>query len=585
MLSRPDDVITTTKVFDENEVNNGTFVRKKCPGVRACESNMHVRNELTLALKCLQKAEEVLDDRGLEETSVQTCCNERLEFALDQNKILSDRITELEDALLRERKKNEQSSKALNELQDISGRLQVEVLEIDKEKLRLMDIVKKTQEENEVLGKVMEKISCDYEELKVKWDKSSSIQRDDKIKAYRSTARALEQENALLLQEKDNVKKELEFTKEKSMQQQNDILERLDKYVTENEDLRREISAKDEERAEFLKRFERLETEKINVMRQLVVIEQENEENRMKFQNISHQRDVIQTDRTNIEDTLTALREGKRVVEGKLQNVLRDNASLSEQVQVSETRAASLEDRVSVLEREMAHKVSEVRTMEEESAERTSFYESKMNQMQHELDQRLDEITNSKNVDVEGVKQRYIQLFQEKAEEIHSIREKYETSVSELNESRHRCADLEFRERELQDLVSKTRSSYEEKYRDSIEEVRVEMSHLQSYTSKVETQLGMLQSAYERLQVHCLEQVESLQSRILELSAEQSNEKEMKFDTGTNLIKSDESRDEIVSCSSQNMCVSESPDIQTKEPKYFASHSNRKKKHRKKSKA
>ena len=50
----------------------------------------------------------------------------------------------------------------------------------------------------------MEKISVDYEELKKAFE-SQKCPKDDKIKALRNTARALETENKLLLEEKDMI--------------------------------------------------------------------------------------------------------------------------------------------------------------------------------------------------------------------------------------------------------------------------------------------------------------------------------------------------------------------------------------------
>jgi hypothetical protein len=71
------------------------------------------------------------------------------------------------------------------------------------------------QEENEVLGKVMEKISEDYDDLKKLFDQQAKQQqmrpdqKDDKIRALRNTARALENENELLSKERESLEAEV----------------------------------------------------------------------------------------------------------------------------------------------------------------------------------------------------------------------------------------------------------------------------------------------------------------------------------------------------------------------------------------
>merc|ERR1719278_2404810 len=71
----------------------------------------------------------------------------------------------------------------------------------------LTSIVRNTQGENEMLSKVMQKISNDYEELKKAFE-SQKCPKDDKIQALRSTARALESENSLLQEEKGMIMRE-----------------------------------------------------------------------------------------------------------------------------------------------------------------------------------------------------------------------------------------------------------------------------------------------------------------------------------------------------------------------------------------
>ena len=61
--------------------------------------------------------------------------------------------------------------------------------------------------ENEVISKVLDKISTDYEQLKKNYE-ALKCPKDDKILALRKTARALETENELLHEEKMMIEKE-----------------------------------------------------------------------------------------------------------------------------------------------------------------------------------------------------------------------------------------------------------------------------------------------------------------------------------------------------------------------------------------
>merc|ERR1711913_93766 len=92
----------------------------------------------------------------------------------------------------------------IDELRSISQKLQIDVGKVNEEKSLLSSIVKNTQEENKVLSKVMEKITLEYEELKKAYE-GMKCPKDDKIQALRSTARALETENELLLDEKKKI--------------------------------------------------------------------------------------------------------------------------------------------------------------------------------------------------------------------------------------------------------------------------------------------------------------------------------------------------------------------------------------------
>ena len=124
-----------------------------------------------------------------------------------------------------------------------------------------------SKDENKVLSKVMEKISIDYEDLKRAFE-SQKCPKDDKIKALRNTARALETENELLLEEKKMIARD--NANARSALEQKVV--RIEKgYQIQKE----QLSEYSEEKKHLLDRFERLESEKINIMRQLSRVEKE----------------------------------------------------------------------------------------------------------------------------------------------------------------------------------------------------------------------------------------------------------------------------------------------------------------------
>ena len=123
------------------------------------------------------------------------------------------------------------------------------------------------KEENQVLSKVMGKISGDYEELKKAFE-SQKCPKDDKIKALRNTARALETENELLLEEKIMIARD-------NTNARNALEQKIKTIEKDSQIQKKQLSAYSEEKKHLLDRFERLENEKINIMRQLSKVEKE----------------------------------------------------------------------------------------------------------------------------------------------------------------------------------------------------------------------------------------------------------------------------------------------------------------------
>ena len=123
------------------------------------------------------------------------------------------------------------------------------------------------KEENQVLSKVMGKISGDYEELKKAFE-SQKCPKDDKIKALRNTARALETENKLLLEEKEMIARD-------NANARGALEQKIAMIENDSQIQKEQMSAYSKEKKHLLDRFERLENEKLNVMRELSRVEKE----------------------------------------------------------------------------------------------------------------------------------------------------------------------------------------------------------------------------------------------------------------------------------------------------------------------
>ena len=221
------------------------------------------------------------------------------------------------------------------------------------------------------------------------------------------------------------------------------------------------------------------------------------------------ERGEILEHKMNTEEMLAALKDSKRVVELKYQNILVEKGNFeskllclnqsNELMQVnqiflgdksqilqlkSQVKNESLEERVRSLEHEKEEQTEICAEIQQNLIQKTSEYEAKIRSMQLELDSRIDELDVTKKDDVEKVKNHYFELFHEKAAELNSLRTELEACESSLKSYKAKCNDLEYREQELSDLVDKIRSdsrcSKEElEIRERLEDYLAENSQLQ----------------------------------------------------------------------------------------------------------
>jgi len=192
---------------------------------------------------------------------------DRVEFLNQENRDLSQKNEEILRKFDKVNTEKEKLKKDIAELRSMSQKLQVDVGKVNEEKTLLSAIVKNTQDENKVLSKVMEKITSEYEELKKVYE-GMKCPKDDKIQALRSTARALETENELLMEEKRKIEGHSANIRAIYDQKVAD-LER------ENRANKEQLKVGFSEKKSMLEQIERMESEKIGMKQQLSKLEKD----------------------------------------------------------------------------------------------------------------------------------------------------------------------------------------------------------------------------------------------------------------------------------------------------------------------
>jgi len=142
----------------------------------------------------------------------------------------------------------------------------------------------------------------------------------------------------------------------------------------------------------------------------------------------------------------------------------------------------------------------------------------RISEMQEELSLRLEEINGNKEEEMALVKKRYIQLFNEKAEELHEAKERLTAASKELGEARSQVTDLQDREEELQNLLGKTRSSLEEEYRGRAAQLAADVKAAEERARASEASLEATSARYAELQESYRASVQSLGRRLGEIT-------------------------------------------------------------------
>jgi hypothetical protein len=226
-----------------------------------------------------------------------------------------------------------------------------------------------------------------------------------------------------------------------------------------------------------------------------------------------------------VEETLVALKDSKRVVELKFQNLLAEKErwartveSLGQEADLLQVKNQSLEERLVSLQHERDDQTEILAEIQSSLVQRTSGHEAEVRRMQEELDRRLDEIIATKLEDVEAVKEHYVRLFNEKAAELMLVRGELDAREGELGSCQARCRDLEYREQELSDLVSRMRENPEHVV--GHHEVKKKLADYEASTRQLAHRLKGVQEAFGVLKRQEAERVGTFARECEELRAE-----------------------------------------------------------------
>ena len=196
----------------------------------------------------------------------------------------------------------------------------------------LSSLAQKRDEDNETISSVLEKISCEYESLQKAFEGQRGP-KDDKIQALRNTAKALEAENQLLQEEKA-------IKAQDNANIHNSLLNKLTKFETMCKSQKEQIDHLEKENGQLKRRSTEMEEEKLNVLRELSKMERCLESKEDLVDNLKRgkldpqikynlfykfsvlERGEILEHKMNTEEMLAALKDAKRVVELKYQNIL-----------------------------------------------------------------------------------------------------------------------------------------------------------------------------------------------------------------------------------------------------------------------
>jgi len=259
--------------------------------------------------------------------------------------------------------------------------------------------------------------------------------------------------------------------------------------VDQIDSLRRLLLNKDEELKHLHKQFEYQEIEKIKIVKKLAQVEHDLDVK-------SHELRKVKNQLGDKEDTLNVLRVSKRDIEIRLQNQIHYNNDLTSKLDKSKQTQEQLEALESIL------------------VEQESINESKMRDMQINLNHQIDQINQIKEVEMESLKSRYADLFDEKAHELQSLRTDHAQCQVKVQQQSRTISDLQFKEKELNELLSKKQNCHHKEFERTHGELLSEIEFLREISIKSETELRLLENKFAEFKGKTVQKLKSTHSEI-----------------------------------------------------------------------
>lgn len=221
-------------------------------------------------------------------------------------------------------------------------------------------------------------------------------------------------------------------------------------------------------------------------------------------------------------ESLTVLKDCKRVVELKFQNSLVEKSkmenkieSLTQQTEILQVKNCSLEERLQTLETEKQEQTNIMAEIQQSLIEKTSYYESQIRSMQIEVEHRLDEI-NLTRVEEDGkVRDQYALLFNEKAAELMEVRKELEDVQEQLGASQRTISDLEYREVELSAKLDKLQQGPDSST--FINQTKHKIEEYVANTQLLQGKLNKIKKEFAENKIKDYESIQRLSKVILEL--------------------------------------------------------------------
>ena len=184
-----------------------------------------------------------------------------------------------------------------------------------------------------------------------------------------------------------------------------------------------------------------------------------------------------------------ALRVAKKDVEVRLQNQLLYNHDLK--IKFDKSKQTNENDFKTIKQTQ-----EQLEALESELVMQESINENKIRDIQINLNHQIDEINQTKEVEMESLKSRYADLFNEKAQESEILRSEFGDSQVKIQQQSRTISDLEFKEKELNDLLSKKQKCHHKEFDRTHSELQSEIEFLREISMKSETELRLLETKF-----------------------------------------------------------------------------------------